>query len=136
MLTNKRRILKTHACIDNNLMAFIPTNGNLGFLFHMFSVIDLAMLTNPGAIPSVNETQIGEIIIPLPPLPEQQAIARYLDRETGRIDALIEKIEASIERWQEYRSALITAAVTGKIDVREESSGEGAKESNEAHLPL
>ena len=64
---------------------------------------------------------------PLPPLPEQRAIADYLDRKTGRIDALIQKIEASIETWKEYRTALITAAVTGKIDVREKGSRQVAK---------
>ncbi|MCC6345803.1 MAG: N-6 DNA methylase [Nitrospirales bacterium] len=50
---------------------------------------------------------------------EQKAISSYLDRETSKIDRLIEKIEAAIEKLQEYRTALITAAVTGKIDVRE-----------------
>ena len=40
------------------------------------------------------------------------------DRETGRIDELIEKINKSIECLREYRTALISAAVTGKINVR------------------
>jgi type I restriction enzyme, S subunit len=55
---------------------------------------------------------------PLPPITEQHTIADYLNRETTKIDRLIEKVEAAIERLREYRSALITAAVTGKIDVR------------------
>ncbi|TVP98118.1 MAG: restriction endonuclease subunit S [Planctomycetaceae bacterium] len=55
----------------------------------------------------------------LPPLPEQAAIADYLDAETSKLDALVTKVEGAIERLQEYRTALITAAVTGKIDVRE-----------------
>ncbi len=53
-----------------------------------------------------------------PPLPEQTAIADYLDRETAKIDRMIEKVEAALEKLAEYRTALITAAVTGKIDVR------------------
>ena len=55
-----------------------------------------------------------------PPLPEQQAIAAYLDRETAKIDTLSAKVQTAIERLREYRTALISAAVTGKIDVREE----------------
>jgi type I restriction enzyme S subunit len=55
---------------------------------------------------------------PIPPINEQQAIAAYLDRETARIDQLAAKVEAAIERLTEYRQALITSAVTGKIDVR------------------
>lgn len=61
-----------------------------------------------------------------PPLPEQTAIANFLDRETVKIDKLVEKVEAAIARLQEYRTALITAAVTGKIDVRKTQSKEDA----------
>jgi type I restriction enzyme S subunit len=42
----------------------------------------------------------------------------YISKQTARIDALITKAEETIERLQEYRAALISAAVTGKIDVR------------------
>ena len=62
---------------------------------------------------------VGDVILPIPPLSEQRTIADYLDYESERIDALTSRAEAAIERLQEYRSALITAAVTGKIDVRE-----------------
>ena len=48
----------------------------------------------------------------------QTAIAEYLDSKTAKLDALAAKVEAAVERLQEYRTALITAAVTGKIDVR------------------
>ena len=54
-----------------------------------------------------------------PPPTEQDAIATFLDQETGRIDALTTQVETAVERLQEYRTTLITAAVTGKIDVRE-----------------
>ena len=58
--------------------------------------------------------------INLPPLSEQQMIADFLDRETAKIDSLIEKEKQIIEKMKEYRTALISAAVTGKIDVRGE----------------
>lgn len=54
----------------------------------------------------------------LPPLSEQVAIAEYLDQETAKLDALVLKVEEAVERLQECRNALITAAVTGKIDLR------------------
>ena len=67
-------------------------------------------------------------ILPIPPIDEQVAIAHFLDRETARIAHLsgttevvgapTSKIGLLVERIDEYRSALITAAVTGKIDVR------------------
>jgi type I restriction enzyme S subunit len=61
---------------------------------------------------------VRDIRFPVSRLNEQRAIADYLDRETAKIDQLIATVEPAIERLQEYRSALITAAVTGKIDVR------------------
>jgi type I restriction enzyme S subunit len=53
-----------------------------------------------------------------PPLEEQQQIAAFLDSETAKLDALFEKVNEVIARLTEYRAALITAATTGKIDVR------------------
>lgn len=72
--------------------------------------------------PAINASEIGNIFITIPPNDEQQAIADFLTRETGRIDSLIEKIERSIEILKEYRTSLISSAVTGKRDVRGEVS--------------
>ena len=55
-----------------------------------------------------------------PPLAEQRIILRYLYRETAKIDSLIAKVRDAINQLKELRTALISAAVTGKIDVREE----------------
>ena len=55
---------------------------------------------------------------PFPRREERVAIADFLDRETAKIDTLIGKIQEAIELLKEYRTALISAAVTGKIDVR------------------
>lgn len=61
---------------------------------------------------------LRRVSVSLPSLDEQRAIATNLDREKVRIDLLVGKTERSIELLKEHRSALITAAVTGKIDVR------------------
>ncbi len=66
---------------------------------------------------NLNRKIVGGIPLALPPLAEQRAIAAHLDRETAKIDALIGKVRAAIEKLLEYRAALIAAAVTGKIDV-------------------
>ncbi len=58
--------------------------------------------------------------VALPSLTEQHLIARFLNRETARIDDLIHEIRKHIELLREHRTALTTAAVTGQIDVREE----------------
>ena len=59
------------------------------------------------------------IQVPTPPLNDQQKIVSFLDTETARIDNLISKQKMLIEKLKEYRSSIISHAVTGKIDVRE-----------------
>ena len=63
-------------------------------------------------------THVKKVKLPKPGLEEQAAIADYLESATARIDALITKTERSIRLLREHRTALITAAVTGKIDLR------------------
>ena len=54
----------------------------------------------------------------IPSLSEQQQIAEYLDKKTEEIDSTIDKFKVQIDKLKEYRQALITEVVTGKIDVR------------------
>ncbi|MCY4163224.1 MAG: restriction endonuclease subunit S [bacterium] len=69
-------------------------------------------------IKNLSLSELRKLSIPVPPIQEQRVIAEFLDRETERIDALSARVETAIERLQEYRTALITAAVTRKIDVQ------------------
>lgn len=66
----------------------------------------------------INIAQIRNYWIARPPLCEQHHIAVYLDRETTKIDDFIIKTHTAVDRLHEYRTALISAAVTGAIDVR------------------
>lgn len=68
---------------------------------------------------NVGIKDLQSVKIAVPPIEEQAAIAAFLDFETTKLDALKNKIERSIELLKERRSALITAAVTGQIDLRE-----------------
>ncbi|WP_431502704.1 restriction endonuclease subunit S [Nocardioides sp.] len=62
---------------------------------------------------------IRSLVAPMPPLDEQRRITAYLEEQTTRIDQLVAETERFIELSKERRAALITAAVTGQIDVRE-----------------
>ena len=68
----------------------------------------------------IGKYPIDNSLFLVPPINEQKSIAAFLDRETGRIDTLTTKLHESISKLREYRIALISAAVTGKIDVRQE----------------
>jgi type I restriction enzyme, S subunit len=67
----------------------------------------------------LNLGTLAQTPIPLPAIHEQRRIAAYLDEQTAKIDTLIAETKRFIELSKERRSALVTAAVTGQIDVRE-----------------
>ena len=70
-------------------------------------------------IRGINIRDLKRVVVPVPPNSEQRVLADHLDRETARIDTLLAKVREAIDRLKELRTALIAAAVTGKIDVRE-----------------
>jgi len=73
------------------------------------------------AQPLITGSQVRDQRLPRPPLEEQQSIVAFLKHEMSKIDKMVAKVETAIERLQEYRTALITATVTGKIDVRDQT---------------
>lgn len=78
--------------------------------------IDLAQ--NGAAREGLNFEQIGAMLLPLPNATEQFQIQSFLDAETAQLDALTTEAHSAIALLQERRTALISAAVTGQIDVR------------------
>jgi type I restriction enzyme S subunit len=62
---------------------------------------------------------IGDLKVTVPPFAEQLEIAHKINTETSRLDTLIQKTQHSIDLLKERRAALITAAVTGQIDLRQ-----------------
>jgi len=68
---------------------------------------------------NLNIDRIASIETVDPPHVEQKKIVQLLDKQTQRIDELMVKAKVVIARLTEYRTALITAATTGKIDVRD-----------------
>lgn len=80
---------------------------------------DLNGMSRSTAQPLITGSQVAALRVPQPTLNEQRRIAAYLDEETGKIDELIAETEQFIELSRERRAALVTAAVTGQIDVRE-----------------
>ena len=71
------------------------------------------------AQPGIYLGTLANFRLPIPPIPQQIDIINFLDNQTTKIDALITETQNSIALLKEHRTALISAAVTGKIDVRE-----------------
>ena len=72
------------------------------------------------AVAQLSTVQLAQYKLLLPSYEEQAAIADYLDQETTKIDRLCETVNQTIGCLKEYRTALITQAVTGKIKVTNE----------------
>ena len=91
-----------------------------GFLFRCLQAkqvrVQLELAANGVTRFGIPKTDIGAAMLPVPPLPQQRAIANYLDRETARIDALIAAKERVLTLLVEKRRALITRAVTRGLD--------------------
>ena len=83
------------------------------------SQIEVALSGGSGLANNIAQEVVKDLLFAQPRLHEQRAIAAFLDRETARIDALVAKVRDAIDRLKELRTALISAAVTGRIDVRE-----------------
>lgn len=80
---------------------------------------ELERLTMGATIRTIGMPDVKSLTTPVPPIHEQQEIVRHVRTKTAQIDALIARVEDAIERLSEFRVGLISAAVTGKIDIRE-----------------
>jgi type I restriction enzyme S subunit len=78
----------------------------------------LQSLQTGSTIVTIGMPEVRGLICPLPTTVEQAAIVDHIDSVTAKIDQMLANAEIAITRLTEYRSALITAATTGKIDVR------------------
>ncbi|MBU4277345.1 MAG: restriction endonuclease subunit S [Proteobacteria bacterium] len=81
-----------------------------------FGIVQYGLKTGLGL------NNVSEAPIFLPPLPEQRQLVKHLKDQVGAIDNLFQTIRRSMGLLHEYRSSLISAAVTGKIDVRGEAA--------------
>ncbi len=119
IFTNKVAITDGACLFDPNLMGWeIRPPHETKFVAYCLIARRLDDLADVSTVPQINNKHIYPAPFPSPPQPEQRAIAAFLGRETAKLDQMAAKVEAAAERLQEYRAALITAAVTGKIDVR------------------
>ena len=114
-------ITKIKACIHDGFVYFPEYKNNIKFLYYIFySGQPYLGLGKMGTQLNLNTDTVGTIKISLPPKEEQTAITDYLDQETAKIDRLCDTVNQTIGRLKEYRTALITQAVTGKIKITDE----------------
>jgi len=89
------------------------------FLKSELSFAQMDEISRGGTMDIINLSMLSALSIPLPPKAEQLEILETARRKSSRIDSLLAKVVGAIDSLKELRIALISAAVTGKINVRE-----------------
>ncbi|TEU12004.1 MAG: restriction endonuclease subunit S, partial [Anaerolineales bacterium] len=99
-----------------------PVSAKFLYYWMYFTKINgyVDLLAGKATFGHLTNVMLKDFLMPAPGGLEQHAITQFLDRKTAEIDALIVKVQESIDILKEYRTALISAAVAGKIDVRQE----------------
>lgn len=111
------RVIEKAWATDNSLIC--KTNQIPGYLFFLLNAANLNSLNESNAQPLITATKVKNLSVPIPPLSEQKEIADFLDDKTAKIDRLIEELTKQLDELAEYKQAVITEAVTGKVDVRD-----------------
>ncbi len=110
--------IKTEPSIKTKFLFYFTLS-----VLYRYQVHILACGTSSSMV-NLSQHEFGSIIITVPSVKEQTELIDYLDNKTSKIDQSIQEIQDSIDYLKRYRTSLITAAVTGKIDVRDWEQGE------------
>ena len=102
--------------VNNHAHILKPRNDNYDFCAYAFEAADYSLFITGSAQPKLSQENLGRIKIAIPPLPEQQSIATYLDQKCGEIEELIALHEEMITKLQSYKQSVITEAVTKGLD--------------------
>ena len=94
---------------------------DLRFFYYCAICFDYRRFISQTTLPSMTKSDYGRMRIPMLAMPEQRKIAAYLDAETAKTDKVIAVMRRQIELLREYRTRLISDAVTGRIDLRKEA---------------
>ena len=102
-----------------NAITFIDEFNPYYGAYYLDSISDIIVsLSNFATLPIFNQTQTKDILILVPPIDEQNEINKYIFKIDDQTKKSTRKINSQIELLREYRTTLISDAVTGKIDVR------------------
>lgn len=103
--------------VNNHAHILTPRFGDFDYWIHALNEVPYEVFVTGSAQPKLTSAALGNIRLPVPPTEEQKEIAKKIEARGMRVNVAIKPLRNSIDRLKEFRSALITAAVTGQIDV-------------------
>ena len=104
--------------VDTMFYSEASSNAKPNYIYHQALLFPFDQLSTNTALPSMTQENLLELGFVIPPFDEQEQICQYLSDKLKVFSNLVSKAEKAIQLMQERRTALISAAVTGKIDVR------------------
>jgi hypothetical protein len=110
LLTNKKRVLGVEATFDNNVMGIVPQEAESEWIFRWMLTIDLKTLANTQALPSIRQSVIAALEIPMPPKAERQQLCARLDAELTAARSLVETLETRLAEIELLPAALLRQA--------------------------
>jgi len=115
--TNKKRKLGVLATFDNNIMGLVPNSENIltDYLLQFMYTVDLSELSKTGPVPSIRQSVVEELQIPLPRLAEQRRIVTNLEAVYKRIKALKEAQAANEGELKRLEQAILEKAFRGEL---------------------
>lgn len=114
--TNKKRILSLDATFDNNIMGVVPSESILSdWIYCLLESIDLSSMSRVTAVPSIRQSDIASLIIPLPPLPEQKRITAGVENKLEHMEKLKVATEKQLETIKALPQAILRKAFFGEL---------------------
>lgn len=108
----RKKILGQASCIDNNMAAFVLDKNrvDVGYIHALLLSRKLSALVTTTALPALNAKQLGEMLLPVPPLSEQSAIAAVL----SDMDSELSELQARRDKTCNIKQAMMQELLTGK----------------------
>jgi type I restriction enzyme S subunit len=115
LLTNKKRVLGVEATFDNNVMGIIPKAIESKWVFFWMQTFDLRTLANTQALPSIRQSDVENLQIPLPPVSERHRIAAQLSSQMASVEQLRQGLAEQLDAINKLPAALLRRTFSGKL---------------------
>lgn len=113
--TNKKRILAVPAAYDLNTMGIVPAPSVARYFWWWFAGVNLSLLGDGSNIPQINHDDVAELLVPLPPLAEQERIVAEIERRLSTLDRMEAEVERGLRRAERLRHSILKRAFEGKL---------------------
>lgn len=113
---NRRALAIKDCCIDNNTMSFqCNKNINYRYIYYWSKNIELYDYSNATTVPSIRKSDLEKIVVPLPPLVEQERIVNRIESLFEKVDKASELVEEAREGFEKRRAAILEKAFSGEL---------------------